>query len=93
MTLEIISPEAKLFSGTVSSVKAPGVDGSFQILNNHAPLVAILTKGVISIEAATFLFSKEAEHRFEKDSTNKYNISIPSGTLEMNNNKIIVLVD
>ncbi len=93
MNLEIISPEAKLFSGTVTSVKAPGVDGSFQILNNHAPIVAILTKGSISIEATTFHFSKESEHRFEKESTNKYNLSIPSGTLEINNNKIIVLVD
>jgi F-type H+-transporting ATPase subunit epsilon len=46
MILEIVSPEAKLFKGEVTSVTVPGVDGSFQILNNHAPIVSILEKGI-----------------------------------------------
>ena len=49
MILEIVSPEAKLFSGEVTSVTLPGVDGSFQILNNHAPIVSILEKGTVKI--------------------------------------------
>jgi F-type H+-transporting ATPase subunit epsilon len=39
MLLEIVSPEASLFKGEITSVSVPGVDGSFQILNNHAPIV------------------------------------------------------
>jgi F-type H+-transporting ATPase subunit epsilon len=45
MKLEIVSPEAVLFSGEVTSVSVPGIDGEFQMLNNHAPIVSILTKG------------------------------------------------
>jgi F-type H+-transporting ATPase subunit epsilon len=49
MILEIVSPEAKLFSGEVTSVSLPGVDGSFQLLNNHAPIVSTLKEGLIKI--------------------------------------------
>ncbi len=93
MILEIVSPESKFFSGEIISVTAPGVDGSFQILTNHAPLVSILGKGSVKIEASVFKFSKEAEHHFEKDSANKYNLLITSGTLEMKDNKVIILID
>ena len=47
MILEIVSPEAKLYSGQVTSVTVPGVDGEFQILNHHAAIVSILNKGEI----------------------------------------------
>jgi F-type H+-transporting ATPase subunit epsilon len=40
MLLEILSPEASLFKGEITSVSVPGLDGSFQILNNHAPIVS-----------------------------------------------------
>lgn len=93
MTLEIVSPEYKIFSGTILSVAAPGVDGSFQILNNHAPIVSILGAGNVKIEANEFHFSKESQHLFEKDSDKKYNLFINSGTLEMKDNKVIILVD
>ena len=43
MELEIVSPEAELFSGEVESVTVPGKSGSFQILNNHAAIVSTLT--------------------------------------------------
>ena len=59
MLLEIVSPEAKLFSAEVTSVTLPGVDGSFQILNNHAPIVSILGKGVVKITALNFTFVKD----------------------------------
>ena len=44
MHLEIVSPEATLYSGEATSVTLPGVDGGFQILDNHAPIVALLEK-------------------------------------------------
>ena len=49
MYLEIVSPEATLFKGEVSSVAVPGVNGEFQVLNNHAPIVSILSKGTVKI--------------------------------------------
>jgi F-type H+-transporting ATPase subunit epsilon len=44
MLLEILSPEASLFKGEITSVSVPGLDGSFQILNNHAPIVSLLQR-------------------------------------------------
>ena len=93
MLLEIVSPEAKLFSGEVTSVTVPGVDGSFQILNNHAPIVSILEKGLVKITAPSFKFSKESEDLFTKVNDQNYTIAIQSGTIEMKDNKVIVLVD
>ena len=93
MILEIVSPEAKLFSGEVTSVTLPGVDGSFQILNNHAPIVSILEKGVIKIAASNLTLTKDVANKFTKLDAQNYTLEIHSGTVEMKDNKVIVLVD
>ena len=93
MILEIVSPEAKLFSGEVSSVTLPGVNGSFQMLNNHAPIVSILGKGLVKIAASSFNFSEEGESKFTKVNDQTYTLAIASGTIEMKDNKVIVLAD
>ena len=49
MILEIISPEKIIFTGEVSSVAVPGVDGEFEMLNNHASIVSNLKKGFIKV--------------------------------------------
>ena len=48
MELEILTPERKLFSGEVYGVQLPGITGSFEILDKHAPLVSALGSGKIS---------------------------------------------
>ena len=78
MELEIITPEKELFSGEISSVKLPGTNGGFEILNNHAPIISALTKGDIRIITA----DKKTEH-----------LTINGGVIEMQNNKIVVLAD
>jgi F-type H+-transporting ATPase subunit epsilon len=93
MLLEIVSPEAKLFSAEVTSVTLPGVDGSFQILNNHAPIVSILGKGVVKITASNFSFAKEVAGKFTKLDDQNYTLAIASGTIEMKDNKVIILAD
>ncbi|WP_338408186.1 F0F1 ATP synthase subunit epsilon [uncultured Flavobacterium sp.] len=93
MILEIVSPEAKLFSGEVTSVSLPGVVGDFQMLNNHAPIVSLLKKGIVRISATNFKFSKESEGLFTKVNDQNYTIAIQSGTIEMKDNKVIVLAD
>ncbi|HHC78448.1 MAG TPA: F0F1 ATP synthase subunit epsilon, partial [Flavobacteriia bacterium] len=49
MILEIVTPEAILFTGEVESVAVPGINGEFQMLNNHAPIVSLLQKGEVRI--------------------------------------------
>jgi F-type H+-transporting ATPase subunit epsilon len=82
MLLEILSPEASLFKGEITSVSVPGL-GSFQILNNHAPIVSLLQKGTVSITAPSLEFSKEVAALFTKVDEQNYTLAISSGTLEM----------
>ncbi|MDA9305662.1 F0F1 ATP synthase subunit epsilon [Flavobacteriaceae bacterium] len=91
MYLEIVSPEVKLFSGEVESLTVPGASGSFQVLNNHAPIVSTLTKGQVKIQgklklddANKGLFSQEGNFTF---------FEIQSGAIEMRDNKVILLTD
>ena len=78
MFLEIITPDKKLFSGEVKAVKLPGADGSFGVLNNHAPIISSLKKGTVKIT--------------ETDSSIK-NFEIKGGVVEMLKNKMIVLAE
>ena len=59
MHLEIITPEKKLFTGEVKLVQVPGSSGSFEILNNHAPIISSLDEGKIKI------ISPEGETKFD----------------------------
>ncbi|MFM2214258.1 MAG: synthase epsilon chain [Bacteroidota bacterium] len=93
MILEIVSPEATLFKGEVTSVSLPGVNGSFQILNNHAPIVSILKQGTVQIAATSFDFNKEVAEKFTRVNDQNYTLEIASGTIEMKDNKVIVLAD
>ena len=91
MYLEIVSPEATLFKGDVDSVSVPGVNGEFEMLNNHAAVVSILKDGFVKIRGAVDL-DEETASKFEKKESG-YWLAINSGTIEMSANKIIVLAD
>lgn len=77
MYLEIITPDKKIFEGEVNSASFPGADGSFQVLNNHAPLISLLKNGVVEYKS--------------KESTQQLNIT--GGVVEVLTNKVIVLAD
>ena len=78
MTLEILTPETKLYSGDVYGIQLPGIAGSFEVLDKHAPLVAALGKGNIKVL---------------KTKTDNANYTIQSGFVEVLNNKTTVLVE
>lgn len=78
MTLEILTPEKKIFSGEVYGVQLPGITGSFEVLNKHAPMVSALKAGKLKILE-------------DKTATTSYNIQ--SGFVEVLNNKTIVLIE
>ena len=89
MFLEIVSPEKTLFTGDVNSVHVPGSEGSFQILNNHAPIVSTLKKGSIRLKGN---FDSNSEN-LEVHNSNEASLEIHSGVIEMKKNKLIILVD
>ena len=77
MHLEIMTPEKKVFEGEVTIATFPGSDGSFQIMNDHAPLISLLKDGVVVYK------SKEATSQ----------VNITGGVVEVLKNKVILLAD
>ncbi|WP_367864288.1 ATP synthase F1 subunit epsilon [Pedobacter sp. WC2423] len=77
MTLEILTPDKKVFEGEVTAVTVPGTMGSFQILRDHAPIISTLEDGPVIIK------SKADEQIF----------IIKGGVVEVLKNKIIVLAE
>ena len=92
MYLEIVSPERTLFNGDVESVLVPGTDGSFQMLDNHAPIVSTLVKGTVKI-LGEINISKDLSDVFSSVNSKETHLSISSGVVEMKENKIIILTD
>lgn len=79
MNLEILTPEKKLYSGEVYGVQMPGISGSFEVLDKHAPLVSALKAGRVKVL---------------KDKQNHLvNFDIQGGFVEVLNNKVTVLVE
>ena len=92
MFLEIVSPEATLFSQEVASVSVPGIDGEFQLLNNHAAIVSVLGQGSVSIQGDSIEIGDNFQNDFVSKN-GKFILSINSGTIEMKDNKAVILVD
>ena len=91
MYLEIITPEQTLFKGDVESILFPGSHGDFQVLNDHAPIVSNLTKGKVKI-IGKMAIQEDVKDRFEFNEKQTL-LEIQSGTVEMNNNQVTLLVD
>lgn len=78
MKLEIITPDETIFTGEVNLIQLPGLDGSFEILDNHAPLISVLRKGKIKIR-----IGKEDIQFFE----------VNGGVIEVAKNKVLILAE
>jgi len=78
MKIEIVTPDATIYEGEVSLAQLPGLDGSFEILNNHAAMIAALKKGKVKV-----IDSKKDTLFFE----------INGGVMEVLKNRILVLAE
>lgn len=93
MKIEIVTPDEVLFNGEVKSVAVPGVNGEFQILENHAPIVSVLTKGYVKLYG-NIEPRENVASRFEKSNKkDEFLLAISGGTLELNNNRVVILAD
>ncbi len=77
MQLDILSPDKKIYSGNADGVLMPGITGSFEVLNNHAPMIAALGKGKMRVRVG------------KKDTV----YQITGGFVEVLNNNVSVLVE
>jgi F-type H+-transporting ATPase subunit epsilon len=75
MNVEIITPDKIIYKGDADLVQLPGIDGSFEILENHAPLISALDKGSIKVK------NKGKESFYE----------INGGVIEVLKNKVLIL--
>lgn len=78
MNVEILTPDQVVYEGETSGLQLPGVGGSFEILNNHAPLIAALKAGRMRLNT-------------EGGTSMVWNIK--AGFVEVLNNHIIVLTE
>ena len=78
MFLEIITPDKSIFSGRVKLIRLPGTKGTFEILNQHAPIISTLEKGKIKV-----LDENDQELFFE----------INGGVVENKDDKIVILAE
>lgn len=78
MHLEIITPDKKVFDAEVTSVILTGVQGQFQILKDHAPMVTTLAKGKLSIESVA---------------GGTQDMVVDGGVVEVFRNKVLVLAE
>jgi F-type H+-transporting ATPase subunit epsilon len=96
MQLEIITPESKVFSGEVDAVQLPGLDGLFQVLKGHAPIVSALTKGTVKVDLKQAVDASElTSGMISADTSNSkvIRVSINGGVVELLNDKVIVLAE
>ena len=78
MKLEIITPSSTLFTGEVSLVQLPGIDGLFEILKSHAPLVSALKDGRVKV-----VDDQNQEQFFD----------IRGGVVEVSKDKVLLLAE
>nr|MBS0036907.1 ATP synthase F1 subunit epsilon [Saprospiraceae bacterium] len=76
MKLSVLSPDKEIFNGEVTSVKVPGTAGSFELLNNHAPIVSSISHGEVRV----------------KTHNSQFKFKVEKGFIEMLNNEISLLV-
>ena len=76
MNLQIVTPDQSIFDGEASLVKLPGIDGSFEIMENHAPLISVL---------------KEGELKVIKADKSEAFFPIKGGVVEVLKNKVLIL--
>jgi F-type H+-transporting ATPase subunit epsilon len=78
MKIEIVTPDSKVYSGEIRSVRVPGSKGSFQVLKDHAPIISTLDSGTVYIS---------------DDQGNEVRYEITGGVIEVKKNRIILLAD
>lgn len=77
MLVEIITPDKKVFEGEAVSTTFPGIDGSFQVLKDHAPLISSLGRGPVTV----------------KTGAGSEEFKISGGVVEVLSNKVVVLAE
>lgn len=96
MHITVLTPDREIFRGNIESVKVPGVDGEFQVLNNHAPIVSALEEGKVTIVTSSgvhrFFDLESGQVKEEESAGKKLVYQVDGGFIEVLNNEVSLLL-
>ena len=78
MTIDIVTPEKRIFEGSIKELTAPGTDGEFGILPEHAPFATALEPGVVTLV---------------KENGEREMLAVSGGYIEVTRDKVVLLVE
>jgi len=77
MKAEILTPDALIYEGEAEMITLPGELGSFQVLDNHAPIISTLVRGTITL----------------KNKSGIHNFLATGGVVEVTTDKVSILAE
>lgn len=86
LTVDIVTPDERPFQGSASGVRAPGIEGSFEVRKDHAPLIAALGIGPLIVKT-------QAAHEYADMHNDRIVFATSGGFLEIVENKVTVLAE
>lgn len=96
MQISVLTPDHRIYRGPINSVKVPGANGEFQVLNNHAPIVSSLTAGRVELVTGTGDYEMYDEEKKQlvpgTENNRKVVFTIDGGFIEVLNNEVSLLV-
>ena len=96
MQITVLTPDREIFEGDIQSVKVPGVQGAFQVLKNHAPIVSSLEAGEVTLVTGqgdyTYFDQQSRTEKVGSQSGVELRFSIKGGFIEVMNNQVALLV-
>lgn len=97
MTISVLTPDRTIFTGQIAGVALPGVEGSFQLLDNHAPLVSALSAGNVTLQTAggryTYFDADAKAMTAPQTDARSMTFTIDKGFVEVLNNEVNLLVE
>lgn len=78
MMIDIVTPEKRIFEGKIRELTAPGTDGEFGILPEHAPFATAIEPGVVTIV---------------KENGEREMLAVSGGYIEVTRDKVVLLVE
>lgn len=86
LSVDIVTPDDRTFQGSAKGVRAPGVEGSFEVRKDHAPMIAALGIGPLIVKT-------DNAHEYADMHGDRIVFATSGGFLEVVENKVTVLAE
>ena len=86
LDVDIVTPDSHPYQGPANGVRAPGVDGSFEVRNDHAPMIAAFETGPLIVKT-------DEAHEYADVHNNRIVFATSGGFLEVVENHVTVLAE